>query len=56
MQETLRRYFQQLVLKRIKPFCSIECVMQGRVLPCYFKEKTYGTVIDIIISYAVLDL
>jgi len=29
--------------------------MQGRALPCFFKEKIYGIVIDIIISYAVLD-
>jgi len=30
--------------------------MQGHVLLCFFKEKSYGIVIDIIISYAVLDL
>jgi hypothetical protein len=30
--------------------------MQGRVLLCFFKEKSYGIVIDTVISYAALDL
>jgi hypothetical protein len=55
MQETRRRYFQQHILRCIKPFCSIEYVMQGRLLPYFFKEMIYGILIDIIISYAVLD-
>jgi hypothetical protein len=55
MQETLRRYFQQYILRCVKPFCSIEYVMQGRLLHCFFKEKIYGILIDIIISNAVLD-
>jgi hypothetical protein len=31
-------------------------MMQGRVLPCFLKEKSYDIVIDIITSYAVLYL